>query len=765
MTNIFDHLAGLEIERQRLLVEEVNSLLGKVRPTPAQAAYLGGQMLPLAASAEAAGQVAPWPPNSVSIDQLPEYMRTAEPMLSLKQNIAQGNLLDAGLQGVGLAGDALSVAGPLAAVGMPLKVLAKAGQAFRKSKSLLPDDVPRLKFEGDSAPEELAEGTKRTFSTTGKYRGGPPGINSPQKLAAMQKRLRGHMKRGADHRLWYEKTNDFIKQQTAGRPGRQDQYAATAAITSQGTAVPGNATMAMKGYNQAIVGDAINTGRFPQTMGPSIKAVHSGASPPLGPKREPFYEALNQLEGRLRQTNDIRQGRAFGYKNADGSEFSSGLNTAQHRFIDEETAKLVAWANKTKAGGYDDWNADRMQAAIWVSQKAEQEGTSIADAGRMFQDFTPQAVIRTEAAPSASSGLLSGQVFPPHLKGLHDPNNRQALEEFSALQDEAMQTPLGSDYLTAQSGAMTSPAYAGPGIYEGVSNPGVGIPISVGKLSRQRVRDPVTSKTVEASIMDPASRKVVEANAAMQGLLRAQDTVGYTSIMKAPNAASRNAIEVNLGQTIKPSQMKALESAINDEFGKGLLIPLHTENGVAIITAGAKELGKLVAGTPAPYKRRYRGRGSATVKEALMQKTPAWQKKLDNVVKETLDPESTRWGLNTGDLVGDTVDWTYTPSRYLGPLEDVGPEMTNLLDAGAKRISPKLQTLDAWLVRVLPSAGERSIIVTRVRKAYSQKGIAGVRELVDKGLVPAVVLGVLLGAQDPGPSTHRPSRPPQGPLI
>ena len=148
-----------------------------------------------------------------------------------------------------------------------------------------------------------------------------------------------------------------------------------------------------------------------------------------------------------------------------------------------------------------------------------------------------------------------------------------------------------------------------------------------------------------------------------------------------------------------------------------------------------------------------------------MQKTPAWQKKLDNVVKETLDPESTRWGLNTGDLVGDTVDWTYTPSRYLGPLEDVGPEMTNLLDAGAKRISPKLQKLDAWLVRVLPSAGERSIIVTRVREALSQKGIAGVRELVDKGLVPAVVLGVLLGAQDPGPSTHRPSRPPQGPLI
>jgi len=147
-----------------------------------------------------------------------------------------------------------------------------------------------------------------------------------------------------------------------------------------------------------------------------------------------------------------------------------------------------------------------------------------------------------------------------------------------------------------------------------------------------------------------------------------------------------------------------------------------------------------------------------------MQKTPAWQKKLDNVVKETLDPESTRWGLNTGDLVGDTVDWTYTPSRYLGPLEDVGSEMTNLLDVGAKRISPALQTLDAKLVKEFPSAGKRSIIVTRVREALAQKGIAGVRELVDKGLVPAVVLGVLLGAQGLPSSTERPHTP-QGPLI
>jgi len=719
---LFDYFSELaqraaerELDRQRIMGEQTRAFADQYTPSQAQAAYLAGSMAPAAATADAAGQMAPFPPADLPLEQLPQYMQSAQPMPSMQQNLQQGNYLDAGLQGVGLLGDALTLAG----IGVPLKALSKTGQAMRQSTNLLePSDVPRLQFTGDSAPQQLAEGTSRQFSTTGKYRGAPADIKSPAKLAAMQRKLRDYAEKGADYRLWYEQTNDAIKQQTAGRPGRQDQYAATAAITSQGTSVPANATMAMKGYNQAIVGDDIATGRFPSSMGPAIQDVFSGTSAPLGPKREPFYEALNQEAGRARQTNDIRQARAFGYKNPDGSTFDGGLSEAQHRFMDEETAKLVEFARKNKLGGHDDWNADRVQAAIWIAQKAEEEGTSIAEAGRMFQDFTPQAMIRTEAAPSASLG---------HLGGLLDENNAQALRDFSALQDEAMLTPGGLDFMTAQSGAMTSPAYSGPGAYMGQSNPGVGIPVSVGK-STETVVDPVSGKGIEASIMDPASRKVVEASAAMQGLLRAQDTVGYTSITKAPNAASRNALEVNLGQTISPEQIVRLEKAINEEFGEGLLIPLHTRNGVSIIAAGPDELKTLVGDT-APKK------------------TPQWQKRLNSLVRNELSPESTDWGLNTGDLVGDTENWTYTPSRYLAPLEEVGPEMRGLLDAGAKKISPVLEKLDSELVKEFPAAGERSVIVTRVRQALAEKGIAGVRELVDKGLVPAFALGVLLGAQ------------------
>lgn len=682
------------------------------KPTPAQAAYMAASMAPIFATADAAGQAGRMPGPNETLQQ-----GLLAPGMSMRENLDRGNYLDTGLQGLGLLGDAayaIPLAGP--AIAGALKAPRAISQVAKAAKaSNVPEDVARLQFYGDSNPQQLAEGTSRTFSTTGKYRGAPAGTNSPQKLSSIRRRLKDYAERGADYRNWYEETNEFVKQQTASRPGRQDQYAATAAITSQGTSVPANATMAMKGYNQAIVGDAIETGRFPSTMGPAIEEIFSGASPALGPKREPFYQALNQQAGRARQTNDIRQARAFGYKNADGSTFDGGLSDAQHRFMDEETNNLLDYALENKLGGKDDWNKDSLQAAIWIAQKAEEEGTTIAEAGRMFQDFTPQAIIRTEAAPSASLGHLGGLLSDP-----------QALADYSRTQDELMQTPGNLDFITAQSGAMSSPTYQGQGIYEGASNPGAGIPVSVGKYKTDdSVIDPVTGAPVSATIIDPASRKLVEANAAMQGLLRAQDTVGYTSITKAPNAASRNALEVDLGRTITRDELLSLEKKIIDKFGDNLIL-LHTRKGVSVVTPHDGALQNIVAGTPA-------------------KKTPAWQKDLVKIVNESLPVKKTEFGLNTGRLVGDTENWTYRPSQYLGPLEAVSDEMQGLLGKGAAKIAPELERLDSALVEQIPRAGERNIIVTRTRAALEKGGIPEVRKLVDQGVLPALVGGVLLG--------------------
>ena len=717
---LFDYLTDVYRRKQELDLASrnltANSFLNPQVPTEAQAAYLAGAFAPLAGTVDASGKLAPFPPASVSIGDLPSYMATTKPMPSLVENVRSGNLLDATLQGIGVAGDALTAIPLLGAIGVPARALSRTGQAIRQGN--VPDDVDRLTFTSTSEPPPRDPGTKRTIQTTGKYRGAPAGVNSPQKLGNVQTRLRNYLARGAPYREWYEKTNDWVQASLENRPGRVDQYGGTVAITSSGTAVPQNAGFAIKGYNQALTGEPIQTGRFPSSMSRGIESVFSGTSPSFGPKREPFFEAIVQDPDRLRQTNDIRQARAFGYKEPDGTTWKSGLSEAQHRFMDEETEKLLQYAVENRIGGTDDWNKDRIQAAIWIAQKAEEDGTTIEEAARMFQDFTPQAVIRTEAAPSASL---------QHLGGLLDPQNREVLEAYSAAQDAAMQTPGLLDYTTAQSGAMTAPTFTGPGVYEGASNPAYAVPVSIGKVA-----------DAQGDVIDPASAKLVEANAAMQGLLRAQDTVGYTAILPAKKVVDRNALQVDVGRSITRDEIINLERKLSDEFGPGTLIPLPGRDGIDIIVSEPSVAARL--------------------NDVKKGQTPAWQKTLTTLVKDDFSDAKMTWGLNSGGLVGDTTDWTYRPSQYLPPLEAVGPEMRGLLDRGAARSATQLEKLDADLVKDFPRAGERQAVVTLTRDALATGGIAKVRQLVEQGVLPVVVLGALTQIDARNPNQNQSSR-------
>jgi hypothetical protein len=205
----------------------------------------------------------------------------------------------------------------------------------------------------------------------------------------------------------------------------------------------------------------------------------------------------------------------------------------------------------------------------------------------------------------------------------------------------------------------------------------------------------------------------------------------------APKAAARNALDVNLGRTINREELLELEQRVNASLGEGNLILLHSENGVQIVTPTDDALVKLSAGTP-------------------QGKTPAWQKELGKIVEDVLPVKSKKYQLNTGRLVGDDTQWSYRPSQYLGPIEAVGPEMRGLLDQGAAKIAPELEKLDAGLVNDFPGAGDRNAIVTIVRQAIATGGIAKVRQLVEQGVLPAVVLGVLAAGATPQSTTERP---------
>ena len=230
-------------EMQLLKAEtEANAIANMWKPTPTQAAWAGLLLAPGSSAADVAGELPVLPEKGVTVGE----MLAGPKMPSFKSNIEQEKYFDAAMQGLGVGGDALSILGP---PGVVAGALAKSPRLLRgvlKGVENIPEDVARLKFTGTSAPEQLAEGTARTIKTTGKYRGAPRDITSGAKLGAMRKRLKDYVVEGSDGRLWYENTNEWLRQVTADRPGVRDRYAASAAITSQGTQVGGNAPMAMK---------------------------------------------------------------------------------------------------------------------------------------------------------------------------------------------------------------------------------------------------------------------------------------------------------------------------------------------------------------------------------------------------------------------------------------------------------------------------------------------------------------------------------------
>jgi hypothetical protein len=107
-------------------------------PTAAQLAYFGTQLLPFAATVESMGEMAEPPPRDAEILDIFE----GEKMLSLPENIREGNPFTAGMQGLGVVGDALTFAGPAAAAIGAVSRVPRAIEKTRKAFSTA-DELPK----------------------------------------------------------------------------------------------------------------------------------------------------------------------------------------------------------------------------------------------------------------------------------------------------------------------------------------------------------------------------------------------------------------------------------------------------------------------------------------------------------------------------------------------------------------------------------------------------------------------------------------------
>ena len=560
-------------------------------------------------------------------------------------------------------------------------------------------DLPRANIV-QTVPKEVK--TAERVGTTGAYRGAPRNVDSEGKLRTMRKNLRDSLSRGTIGRDWYERSSRTASELTGGREGYKDLYSGTVALTSAGASVPANQTFAVRGYNQAITGNEINTGRFPTNAAAGVQGMLSGQPTEFGPKRGPFYEALNVPPGESasRPTNDLWMARAFDYRTPEGETWSEGLGEAQHRFMDKEMNNLVDWANDNKVGGFDNWTPEKVQASIWVDTKARSEGTSVDAAAYDFSDNLRPLTANINVESEPARGLM-------HLAGSQD--NPMYAELLQEGQRRILSNDQGQDMVALAAGGLTRQTAPGYGYYKGVSAPADTIRV-------------MAAPSTGSNQIDPASRGLLEGIAATQGLLRGQESVGYNFVRPGGKLTERNAAMVDIGKPAEQAQMLSVGARLDEEFG-GAIIPTNTDYG----------MNYLVVDDLSDW-----ARSNGIDPENADAVAKGWQAKLRQITKAELDAKP-EFGVNSGDLVGSFE--AFKPSEYLPAIEQSGA--TGLLSRAAQDAAPALEQLDEALIKEYPDIGVRSQILMTTRNALAEGGIARVRELVDQGILPVVALAVI----------------------
>jgi hypothetical protein len=77
-----------------------------------------------------------------------------------------------------------------------------------------------------------------------------------------------------ERRYWYENGGKSIMG-VSGDPAIADRMIGSIATTSTNTPVPANAAFSIRGHNQIMAGDPVNTGMFPNAMGKKITDIYN----------------------------------------------------------------------------------------------------------------------------------------------------------------------------------------------------------------------------------------------------------------------------------------------------------------------------------------------------------------------------------------------------------------------------------------------------------------------------------------------------------
>ena len=398
----------------------------------------------------------------------------------------------------------------------------------------------------------------RKVRKSGQIVGAPPNINSQKTLDDLRRNLEFAAKEGEPGRFWYERSGKAILDALGGNKEDADKLVQAIGITSSATGVKLNFDFALQAFLQHKAGKPVKTGRFPAAMSRRLQEVFDGKDWE-GRKTNNFYVNLmrvidpSKVQG---VTVDMWMMRAFGFKNADGTPYSGTPTDAQYTFVEEETKRIADQLG---------WEPQQVQAAIWVADKAKQEGIAVSEAAFDYSDalLNNKAQISWESIPGRTGNHMSEMFDAPY----------EVQQEYHVAVSKAFLDENGDDAIAKALGIPTPGDFEAPGYFEGKVSPGTQTELAI----------PKEYKGPKYGAVEPAALELMEAYAAVRGIVMKQDGVGFHRPFYKATKQDSQGVLIDIGRQFSERETAQLGKILSDLSGHTDYNPIAAPGGVRVI--------------------------------------------------------------------------------------------------------------------------------------------------------------------------------------
>lgn len=611
-------------------------------------------------------------------------------------------------------------------VGTAIRAPARAAgkQAAKNTGKAALTEVDFRSVSPEEALEMARRGEHLKQRPDGQYVGAPAGTNSGSQLGARRRAFDELVEGGEKGLDWYPRAREAVEEMAGPDPARQQMTARSLGNFSSQANPETNLGFHLQAHNAYEAGAPRKVVRTGMQASKYNKARDEGKPIKLGPKQEPYVNKFDPTQDPNHiPTNDIWHGRSWGFKNPDGSPWSSGYSSSQHTWLDGETILAADRANRKKLLGREDWNASSVQAAPWVYLKGIdlhrknpkkfptlQDGVN--EAAKSYGDALPKhtAFGTHEQIPGAGTGHLGGLLDEPL-----DERAAFSNDPRSMWSDES-----GRDVLYDAAGLHQRTMNDATGYFQPA---GGAVEINPAQASRPLV---ALSKDAGGATVDPIDQSMLNKVEGLRAYIDAQNMGAWHKNIfgDKTKASAATSVRVHLDRALSEPEMKRL-AVVAEKHGFGVS---DTGEGVTLMNFG----GGPADGTA--VNKALRGELGKELNEMF----PGARVERARTISDAVDFQDAMQAANAGQ--GKAT------RQLMGLLDDP----TSPATAGKIGNDPRVRAKAAANAeRDAATAGRYGPVrddIQNARRIFSQEGIEGLRRALAEGMsLPVAILAMGAG--------------------